>query len=284
MRIAAATSWLLHSRGDVMVSPAETYERSIVPHLFRPWAQALVERIGVQPGERVLDVACGTGVVAREVAKISGHEARITGVDFSPGMLAVAEQEATRDGVSAEWRQADACELPFEDASFDVILCQQGLQFVPDKGMAVREMHRVLAPGGRVAISVWRELERHTFFAALDAVMRERLNVGAAAAPFAFPDGDALRGLLSDAGFTEITLEQPSRTARYPEPERNLYETIHALIAVAPDLQSLDADARERMIEEVSHEMRAAHAAAVDGDYVLLQWHANVATARRSVG
>ena len=114
--------------------------------------------------------------------------------------------------------------------------------------------------------------------------MRDRLNVGAAVVPFAFPDGDALRGLLADAGFTEITLEQLSMMARYPDPERNLYETIHALVAVAPDLQSLDAGARERMIEEVSHEMEAAHAAAVDGDHVLLQWHANVATARRSVG
>ena len=265
-----------------MPNPAETYERSIVPYLFRPWAQVLIDRASVQPGERVLDVACGTGIVAREAAKIVGSAGKVVGVDVSPAMLAVAQEVAAGEGVSAEWRESDAGQLPSGDDSFDAVFCQQGLQFFPQRDAAVREMHRVLAPGGRALVSVWRDLELHPFFAALDEVMRAKLDVGAAAAPFALSDADELHRVLADAGFSEVSVEQVSMTSRYPDPERNLYETVQALAAVAPALQGLDEAERARVIEEVTDEMREANDAVTEGDHVVLEWHANVAAARRA--
>lgn len=158
-----------------MPNPAETYERSIVPYLFRPWAQVLLDRASVQPGERVLDVACGTGIVAREAAKIVGSAGQAVGVDVNPAMLAVAQEAAAGEGISVEWRESDASDLPFSDESFDAVFCQQGLQFFPQRDSATRKMHRVLVPGGRALVSVWRDLELHPFFAALDQVMRTSL-------------------------------------------------------------------------------------------------------------
>lgn len=265
-----------------MPNPAETYERSIVPYLFRPWAQVLIDRASIQPGERVLDVACGTGIVAREAARAVGPTGQVAGVDVSPAMLSVAEEAAATEGVSAEWRESDATQLPFGDGSFDAVFCQQGLQFVPQRDAATREMHRVLGADGRVLVAVWRDLELHPFFAALDEVMRAKSGVGAAAAPFAMAEDEELHRTLADAGFVDISVEQVSKTARYPEPERNLYETVHALVAVAPALQDLDEAGRARMIEEVTGEMRDAHDAVTDGDHVVLEWHANVAFGRRA--
>ncbi len=133
-------------------SPGDIYERLMAPAIFAPWTRDLVALAAVRPGERVLDLACGTGVVARAVAVQPGGAGPIVGLDLNPGMLATARAVAT--DLPIDWREGDATALPFADGAFEVVFCQQGLQFFPDKPAALAEVHRVLAPGGRVLLSV----------------------------------------------------------------------------------------------------------------------------------
>lgn len=128
----------------------ENYERYLVPSVFAPWALDLVEVAALRPGERVLDIACGTGIVARTAARRLSDGARVVGLDFSAPMLEVARLAAKAEGVAAEWLEDSAVTLPLADATFDVAFCQQGLQFFPDRPTALREMRRILAPNGRL--------------------------------------------------------------------------------------------------------------------------------------
>src|SRR5919109_3684019 len=142
-------------------SPAEVYERYLVPGILAPWTPDLVAAAGLRPGERVLDVACGTGLVARLVAQRLRSNGQVVGLDINPGMLAVARIASATAGRSIEWLKGSAISLPLSEESFDVVLCQQGLQFFPDRSAALREMNRVLADGGRLALSVWRSIEHN---------------------------------------------------------------------------------------------------------------------------
>jgi ubiquinone/menaquinone biosynthesis C-methylase UbiE len=120
-----------------------------------------------QPGERALDVACGTGSVARHVAPLVGAAGQVVGLDISPAMLAVARALPASAGAPIAWQEGNAIRLDLPDDAFELVLCQQGLQFFPDRAAALREMRRVLTAGGRVAISVWQALQRHPVYAAL---------------------------------------------------------------------------------------------------------------------
>jgi ubiquinone/menaquinone biosynthesis C-methylase UbiE len=145
-------------RFQITGNAADRYERHLVPTLFEPWAKDITGRARLQPGDQVLDIACGTSIVARHVAQQIGNSGSITGIDLNEGMLEMARAQAAKMGAKVEWRQGDAGELPFDDTSFDAVLCQQGLQFFPDKAAVLREMHRVLMPGGRLVVSVVRSL------------------------------------------------------------------------------------------------------------------------------
>jgi len=135
---------------------AERYERVLVPAIFAPWAADLVALAKLRPGERVLDLACGTGVVARLAAERVGPEGDITGLDLNESMLEVARSQPIPAGAAAvAWVQSSALAMRVPDSSFDVVLCQQGIQFFPDRPQALREMIRVLVPGGRMFASVW---------------------------------------------------------------------------------------------------------------------------------
>src|SRR6185503_11434950 len=131
-------------------------ERYSVRYFIGPWAPGLVALAALKPGERVLDVACGTGLVARLAATETGPTGQVTGLDINRNMLALARSLPPPPGASVTWVEGDAGAMGFPDASFDVILCQQGLQFFPDKAAALGEMHRVLVPRGRVVLSVWK--------------------------------------------------------------------------------------------------------------------------------
>jgi len=131
---------------QVSGNAAELYERYAVPFVLGPWAPELVELAALQPGESVLDLACGTGVVARLVAPRVGTTGQVIGVDLNAGMLAVARALPAPSGSAIDWVQGSATALELPDRSIDVVLCQQGLQFFPEKLAALREMHRVLVP------------------------------------------------------------------------------------------------------------------------------------------
>lgn len=133
---------------------AEHYERELVPVLFEPWARELVDLADPQPGEQVLDLACGTGLVARLAASPVSASGAVTGLDANRDMLAVARRVAATVRPAIDWRLATATDTGLPDAAFDVGFCEQGLQFFDDRQAALRELHRVVRPGGRVAISV----------------------------------------------------------------------------------------------------------------------------------
>jgi ubiquinone/menaquinone biosynthesis C-methylase UbiE len=181
------------------VGAAEVYESKFVPALFGEWAPHLVEAAGVAPGQAVLDVACGTGVVARAAAGRTGGHGRVVGVDLNEAMLVVAQ----RLRPDIEWRQGDAQALPFPDASLDVVVCQSGLMFLSDVVGALREMARVVRPGGTVAVQVWDRLEAQTGYAPLHEVVARHAGqeaVGLMSAYFALGDLDQLSAWIEAAG------------------------------------------------------------------------------------
>lgn len=140
---------------QLSVEAAEIYEAKFVPSLFGEWAPNLIDAADLQPGQSVLDVACGTGVVAREAADRTAGQGRVVGLDLNPGMLEVAY----RLRPEIEWQLGDAGDLPFPDGSFDVVLCQAALMFFDDRARAIREMARVVAPDGTVAVQTWASVE-----------------------------------------------------------------------------------------------------------------------------
>ena len=209
-------------------SPAENYERFFVPAIGAPMAEDLVGAAGLQPGERVLDVACGTGVVARLAQERVGEAGTVAGLDVNPAMLAVARSR-TPAGVSIEWHEASAESMPVPDGSFDVVLCQMGLQFLPDKPAALREMRRVLAAGGRVLISV--PGPRPRMFAIMSEALAQHLGPDAASfvdLVFSMHDADEMAGLLRGAGFRTISAEAKPRTLRFPGPSDFLWQYIYS--------------------------------------------------------
>jgi ubiquinone/menaquinone biosynthesis C-methylase UbiE len=202
-------------------SVPENYERYLVPSIFGPWAKNLVDIARLQPGERVLDIACGTGIVARTAALRLGSGS-IIGLDVSLPMLAVARSAAAAEGQSIEWREGTAVKLPLIDAGCDVVLCQQGLQFLPDRPAALREMHRVLRSGGRLVLSVWTGIDRSPGFAVLAEALTHRIGAEAGAlmtsGPFALSRAEDLRSLVANANFRDVDIRTATKILQYPSP------------------------------------------------------------------
>ena len=196
---------------------ASAYEEQMVPIVFGPWAEDLVDRLDVRPGDRALDVACGTGAATRVLAGRVGPEGQVIGIDLNPAMLAVAQSLGL---ARAEFREADATQLPFGDSEFDIAVCQQGLQFVPEPAAAVAEMARVLRPGGRLGIACWNGLDENPASAAILA-SAEALGWVEGAAGFgrAFSLGDAerLEKLLTEAGFEDQRIGRQEKLAVFPD-------------------------------------------------------------------
>lgn len=175
------------------------------------WTDDLIRSAECRDGDRVLDVACGTGRVANRISLVSGKLCSITGIDVNEGMLSIA-----RRNTQVEWCQGSATDMPFDPEGFEVVLCQQGLQFFPDRARAMSEMARVLSPGGRLALNVWG-LDRQPFHAALIAGVDKFLGAEVAAAfAFSLNMADELRHLARDAGLNDIRVRFECRTLPYP--------------------------------------------------------------------
>ena len=209
-------------------TPAENYQRYFVPSIGAPVAGDLIDVAGLQSGERVLDVACGTGVVTRLAAERVGAEGAVSGLDVNPGMLAVARSETPPD-ISVAWYEASAESMPLPDEAFDVVLCQMGLQFVPDKLAALREMRRVLHAGGRVFVTV--PGPKPPIFAIMTDALARHLGPQVASFAdlvFSLHDTDELTELMSSAGFRKIDVRAKPRTLRLPAPAKFLWQYIQS--------------------------------------------------------
>ena len=196
---------------------AELYQRYLVPAITAKWAEDLVHRARLRGGEDVLDVACGTGVVARLAASkvASGH---VTGLDLNAGMLAVA-RGVLNEGAAVDWMEGSALDLPFPSGRFDAVLCQLGLQFFPDQPRALREMRRVVRERGRIALSVYSAIDRtpgaNAFVSALDEVLgpeASRIKRG----EHSFANPSQLEKLLDDAGFGTVDVQTVVQTISFP--------------------------------------------------------------------
>jgi SAM-dependent methyltransferase len=235
---------------DIRVG-SQKYER-FVASWFAPWAEDLVAAAGIQSGWRVLDLACGTGVVTRTVAPILGATGQVVASDLNEGMLAEAQQHPV-DGAPVQWRVADATALPFETDEFDALLCQQGLQFVPDKVAAVTEMHRVLRPGGVAAVSVWAGLDENPYIAALVEGLNQHLSDSAGttmAAPTGFGDAGALEALFVDSGFGQVTVSSIQR-ARTPSPAVEAIAGNLAAVPIADQVLAMTEADRSAMLDHI---------------------------------
>ena len=262
-------------------NPAETYERYFVPAMFAPWAQVLLERAAPQPGERVLDVACGTGVVARHVAPQVGPTGAVVALDLNPAMLAVARSVPPAEGAGIVWQEGSALALPFPEADFDLVLCQQGLQFFPDRAAALREMRRVLRPDGRVGLSVNQALQANPVYEALYRAIARHLGTTAPAiaSPFALGDADELHALFTAAGFQRVEVAPVTLTVRFPEPARFVQLTVLSSAAVLPVFAQMDPAARTALVKAVARELEPTLRSHIDGDTVAFPMAAHIGLA-----
>ncbi len=211
-------------RGQVNTSAADVYEAFFVPALFEPWARRVIEAAHLQEGQRVLDVACGTGIAARAAAERVGADS-VVGLDVNAGMLAVAARQAP----DIHWRQGPAEALPFEDGAFEAVVSQFGLMFFEDRQAALREMLRVLRPGGRLVIAVWGSLETSPGYVAMAGLLERLFGDAPARAlrmPFNLGDVAELRRLLDAAGIPEAHIVTHPGEARFPSLEAWVFTEI----------------------------------------------------------
>lgn len=247
-------------------SAAESYEQYFVPILFEPWADRLIEWADLHEGDRVLDVACGTGIVARRAAQHVGEEGDVVGVDINTAMLAVAEETAADIRPAIEWREADAADLPFPDTSFDVVFCQQALQYFAEQSAALAEMRRVLAPGGRLVLSVWRPLDYQPGYIVLADALEEQVGPDAGEmmrSPFPSWEVADIRVLAEDAGFGSRKVSIEVGSVRFPTVE----EFVRREVVSSPLSEQLDdAAVWQAVVGEVAGELEDY----IDDDGVVL--------------
>jgi SAM-dependent methyltransferase len=247
-----SSGWQLRSNGP------SAYERYLVPAIFEPWGRRLVGHAGVRPGVRVLDVACGTGIVARLAARCAGPAGVIAGVDASPHMIEVARAVAATLRPPIDWREHDAHTLPFADRSFDVVLCQFGLMFFADRHAALTEMARVTRPGGGLAVAVWRPLSHNPGWRLFAEVLERHAGADAAAtmrAPFVDWDADGLRGLLAGAGWSDVRISVDVLMTRFPSPKEMVLRQAAASPLAGP-IGALDVVAMDRLVTALTEALR----------------------------
>jgi SAM-dependent methyltransferase len=256
------------------IDGAEAYERLMVPALFAPWTDSVCRAAEVTQGERVLDLACGTGVLARAAWRHMDEHGRVTGLDPNLGMLEVAR----RLRPELDWREGAAESLPFPYDSFDAVVSQFGLMFFRDRRQSLQEMVRVLRPGGTFAIAVWDSLVRNPAYATEVSVVRAIAGNRAAdpiAAPFQLGAVNGLRSVFAEGGIHSVEIVTVQETGRFPSLEAMVEADLRGWLPVVGVILS------EEEIHEVVAECRKQLASYVQPDEaVVVPMSAHIAFGR----
>ncbi|NNK86097.1 MAG: methyltransferase domain-containing protein, partial [Desulfobacterales bacterium] len=232
----------------------EAYEQYIVPSFSGAWAKDMVERANLLTGDRILDVGCGTGIVSRYAYKSMGESVYITGVDVNEIVIKKAREICPPNNIPIEWKKGNVEALPFSDARFDVVLCQQGLQYFPHRTLALREINRVLASEGRLVFSVWRSLKYFPFYSALHRALEKYVSNEAAsmlASAFTVDDSNELKGIFKSAGFKNINVCLIIKQMRFSPLEEFL---VGGFVAspFANEILALEESKREEMFQMIT--------------------------------
>lgn len=257
---------------------AEGYEKYLAPMLSK-WTQDLFEKAALGTGHEVLDVACGTGIVARLAADTVGSGGTVTGVDVDADMIATARSVSDRDEIAIDWVEADATELPLDDQCVDVVLCQQGLQFIDDPAAALQQMHRVLRSDGRMALSVWGPLEQSPGYQALGHAMEKHLGEKQAqvnAVPFSMGEVGSLRSLLDEAGFGDVDIDTSTREVHFPSPREFFRREVVSWLAGA--FSEPTKDERRAVVAELEQSLDSY----IDASGLAFPMEVFIASGRRS--
>ena len=258
-------------------SSAEAYEKYLAT-AFSPWAQQLTAMAGIREDDRVLDVACGTGIVARHAAHRAGASGHVVGLDVNDDMLAVARAVSAGVTPAIEWRRGNAAELPFPSGTFDAICCEQGIQFFSDPVKALREMRRVAAAGARVAVSVCRPIAFAPAYVALANALDRHIGPHAGAimrAPFPSWSIGEFRALFTAAAFDTVHVNIAVDALRYPTATEFLRQEASSS-PLAPMLRTMMPDVRDAIVRDLD----ASLADYIDDDGVVCAVEAYVAVAR----
>jgi ubiquinone/menaquinone biosynthesis C-methylase UbiE len=254
----------------------EVYERFLVAPLFRPFAQALLDRAHLTRDDRLLDVACGTGIVARLAREVIGERGRVVGIDVSPAMVGMAKSVAP----SIEWREGDATHLPAAgDDTFTVVTCHQGVQFFPDKPSAVREMRRVLAPGGRLAIAAWRSADDIPIMRDLQRIAEKHLGP-IVDRRHSFGDAETIRALLTEAGFGAIAIETVTLPVRMSDATVFPQLNAMALMGMSTAAKAMGEEERSRVAAVITTESIEAARPYLVGPAIVFDLASTIATGR----
>lgn len=237
---------------QIDTTAAEAYERFLVPGIFLRWTEYLIKLAAPQPGEHVLDVACGTGIGARLAAHAVGSTGKVAGLDIDPGVIEVARKVTQRPATPMAWHCASALKMPFKDGEFDLCLCLQGVQFFPDRLAGFAEIRRVLRPSGRLVASLWAPLEFNKgHHAVVQALERQKVDASGAKRACSFADADDIRETATRAGFTNIDLRTEDGVSHFESIQTFIdgmtigSSTRHA-VALLPE------EGRDRFIKDVT--------------------------------
>ena len=247
----------------------------MVPAMFARWAKVLLELVAPQPGERVLDLACGTGIVARTAAPMVQPGGEVFGVDINPAQIATARSINS----SIKWREGDAGSLPFTDQEFDLVVCQQGFQFFPDRVQAVKEIHRVLRPGGRVGIAVWSSIDEFPGYLALVHALRRRVGSSAVRPMYdlsALSDSSKFSRIFTEGRFPNADVVTLSNDAIFTSAE----EFTRAIV-VGSIMRRTDTQFSEDTLGLMAADVAAELAPYLKGNGLRFPMEAHVLTAKK---
>ena len=267
---------------DAALRSAQMYESYMVPLMFAPWVPVLLDFAEIREGEHVLDLACGTGSVARQAAQRVGAGGAVSALDLNPAMLQVARGSAAPDAPSIDWQQGsaqDSCRSRTRPLRRRCV--SRGCSFFRTPLGALREMRRVLEVGGRAALLINQEMEHNPLYQRLSQAGQARAGVDLFAAAFALSNPEELEALMLAAGFVDVELKSQSRTVRYPDPERFISSIVQGAAAALPALAALSGEPRQQLIDQLRGDLADWLAAQTEDGVLVTQMAVYLARGRR---